>query len=319
MITPKINAMFQFIEFLHSNIENFKQYDGLMESLILLDRELSKIDPEKNFAAKMKCDEVQAEYVGKLEIIEKNIVEPIRNTAFELKISDLGIINNLWNYLISDINNLKENFSKDDLPEIFKYKNKYLEFRTKTKHTYFESFFFGDLNEVLKRLFDYFGETEQNEFEPFETKAIKVNDFGEMFEQLQKGQKSFKLPFDILLSPTKFQQQSNIEPLPPQPIAKQNDKLSDLITHQKSIEIIDAIKVKYKNIKGKRLKLLLLVLQDLCLIPKERIAKKFHECCKAEFAWDIASYPAMNDYNYNEYADNVEYSNMKQYIETLTK
>ncbi|MBY0244350.1 MAG: hypothetical protein K2Q03_02725, partial [Sphingobacteriaceae bacterium] len=40
-------------------------------------------------------------------------------------------------------------------------------------------------------------------------------------------------------------------------------KLSDLITDKNSIEIVESIKIQYKNIKGKRLKLLLLALQGL--------------------------------------------------------
>jgi hypothetical protein len=105
--------------------------------------------------------------------------------------------------------------------------------------------------------------------------------------------------------------------LPPQPIAKQNNKLSDLITHQKSIEIIDAIKIQYKNIKGKQLKLLLVALQALKLLPKERIAKAFHNCCKREFGWDVASYTAMNDYQFNEYTDKIELDNMKKFLEEI--
>lgn len=107
--------------------------------------------------------------------------------------------------------------------------------------------------------------------------------------------------------------------LPPQPIAKQNDKLSDLITHQKGIEIIDAIKIQYKNIKGKQLKLLLIALQDLKLLPKERIAQKFYNCCKAEFGWNVASYTAMNDYQFNDRTDQFELNEMKQYLETKIK
>ena len=103
----------------------------------------------------------------------------------------------------------------------------------------------------------------------------------------------------------------------PQPIVKQNDKLSDLIAHQKSIEIIDAIKIQYKNIRGKRLKLLLLVLQELDLLPKERIAKKFYNCCKAEFGWDVASYTAMNDYQFNDCTDEIELDNMKEFLEKI--
>lgn len=114
--------------------------------------------------------------------------------------------------------------------------------------------------------------------------------------------------------------QSNIEPLPPQPITTQKtESLSDIITHEKSIDIVEGIKIQYKNIKGKRLKLLLLAFQDLELLPKERIAKKFHDCCKNEFNWDIASYNAMNGYLYNNTIDSVEFNSMKQYLETLIK
>lgn len=111
--------------------------------------------------------------------------------------------------------------------------------------------------------------------------------------------------------------QSEIEHSKPQPIVKQSDKLSDLITHKKSIEIIEAIKIQYKNIKGKRLKLLLLALQYLDLLPKERIANKFHDCCKNEFDWDIASYNAMNGYTYNDMIDKVEFGNIIEYLKTF--
>jgi len=106
----------------------------------------------------------------------------------------------------------------------------------------------------------------------------------------------------------------NLTPQKPEP-----KTLSDLITHENSFEIIEGIKIQYKNIKGKRLKLLLTALQELNLLPKERIAQKFHACCKNEFNWSIASYNAMNNYKYNLGIDNNELTNMKQYIETLIK
>ena len=93
------------------------------------------------------------------------------------------------------------------------------------------------------------------------------------------------------------------------------ETLSDLITHSKGIEIVEGIKIQYKNIRGKRLKLLLLAFQELGLLPKERTARKFYDCCKAEFGWDIATYQAMNDYPYNEYTDKTELRKMKQYLE----
>lgn len=100
---------------------------------------------------------------------------------------------------------------------------------------------------------------------------------------------------------------------------KKTEKLSEIITHDNSIVIVNSIKVRYKNIKGKQLKILLMVFQDLKLLPKERIAKKFYECCKNEFEWEIASYNAMNGYLFNENVDVEEFDTMKEYFETLIK
>ena len=95
------------------------------------------------------------------------------------------------------------------------------------------------------------------------------------------------------------------------------NKLADIITHPNTINIVKSIKIQYKNIKGKRLKLLLLAMQELNLLPKERIAKKFHEYCKTEFDWNIASYPAMNDYGYNNITDEKELTEMKVFLSDI--
>jgi hypothetical protein len=100
---------------------------------------------------------------------------------------------------------------------------------------------------------------------------------------------------------------------------RKEGKLSDLITHRNSVEIVEALKIQYKNIKGKRLKLLLMALQDLNLLPKERIAQRFYQCCKSEFDWNINSYQAMNDHKYNYHIDRQELDEMKKIIETLTR
>jgi len=217
MITKKIKALFQFIEFLHSNIEKFKQYDEVINELHLLDKERSKVRSRKNFADKLKYDEVQAEIKDKIKIIQENIITPIRSKATELRVCNFQhepLYN--WNGVESDIHTLKENFSKDDLPEIFKHKSKYIEFRTQTNCTYFLDIFFSDLDEILKELFDYFKETEQNEFETFETKAIQANDISEAVKLFQQGYKKFTLPIDLLLNTQKVQRSVN-EELPPQP------------------------------------------------------------------------------------------------------
>lgn len=93
--------------------------------------------------------------------------------------------------------------------------------------------------------------------------------------------------------------------------------LTDLITHEKAPEVVQAIKTQYKNIQGKRLKLLLMALQENDLLPSERIASKFHTLCKKEFDWEIASYQAMNDYKFNEITDKQELTGMTNFIKQI--
>lgn len=225
MITDRIKAMFQFIEFLHSNIENFKQYDDVINELYLLDKKRQKISSKKTFKNKLKYDEVQEQINDKFNIIQENIIQPIKAKATELNICNLNKPETLWIWNITEIHKLKENFSNDDLAEIFSYKNKYLEYRTATKgEAFFELvFFFNYLDKILKTLFDFFKETEQNEFEAFEAKAIQVNDLSEAVKLFQSGHKKFTFPNSFLDHST-IQQQPNIESVPPQPIVKQKPK-----------------------------------------------------------------------------------------------
>jgi hypothetical protein len=197
MITPKIKALFQFIEYLHSNIDNFKQYQDVINELHLLDKERQQVSPRKNFKDKLKYDEVQEKIKDKFKIIQDNILQPIKNKATELNICDLNETETVWNWNSTEIHQLKENFSKDDLPEILKHKQQYIEYREKTKGEAFFglTFFFYNLDELLKELFDYFKETEQNEFEAFETKTVQANNIDEAAALLSIGKKSISFPF----------------------------------------------------------------------------------------------------------------------------
>ncbi len=192
MITEKIKALFQFIEFLHSNTENFKQFDNVVNELHLLDKKRSEVRHQKNFKDKLKYDEVQAEIKQKMNVISVNIIQVMQAKAIELNICDLNNSETLRNWNVSEIDNLKKVFSENDIPIILKQIRKYIEFRTKTNCTYFQDFFFNDLDKMLKELFDFFKESTENEFEAFETKTIQVNSIRETVEQLQKGQKKIR-------------------------------------------------------------------------------------------------------------------------------
>lgn len=158
MITDKINNLFQYIEFLHSNIQKFKQYDERINELLLLRKERRQISPHKNYKDQFKYDEIQAIISDKSNLIEVNIIVPIINKATELNICDFQNEFSLsWNGVQNDIFELKNNFSDEDLSGIFKHKSQYIEYRTNT-HEIFLLLrnFFEELDEVLKELFDYF-------------------------------------------------------------------------------------------------------------------------------------------------------------------
>ena len=102
-----------------------------------------------------------------------------------------------------------------------------------------------------------------------------------------------------------------------EPAELTTDSLSAIICHEKGPEIVENIKVRFKNIQGKRLKLLLIALQNLGLLPKNRIAAKFHKLCKAEFNWNVGSYNGMNKYDHNEFYDKHEINEMAEYLKTI--
>jgi len=248
MITPKIKALFQFIEYLHSNIDNFNLNNDLIKELELLNEERQKVCSKKTFKDKLKYDEVQAEIETKFKTLQSNTANLIKAKAKELNVCNFDNEPNYsFNGIETEIHQLKENFSKDDLPEIFSHKSKYIEYRTKTHKTFLSlAFFIEELDEVTKSLFDYFKETEQNEFEAFETKAIQVNDIGEMVKLFQSGKfQKFTLPNSIL-NPLTIQQ-PNIETLPPQPIVKQKPELNGKLITFKNTETIEKI---HSELKG---------------------------------------------------------------------
>lgn len=189
MIPAKIKALFQFVDFLHSNIGNFNQYNELINELQLLGDERQKVSSKRNFTDKLKYDEVQNEIEQKFKILKENTYIPIRTKAIEFNVCNFEKEPSYgWNGVETDIRQLKENFSTEDLSEIFKHKNQYIEYRTKTHKTFLSmQFFFDELDELLKELFDFFKETEQNEFEAFETKIVKVNSVHEAVELLRTG------------------------------------------------------------------------------------------------------------------------------------
>lgn len=203
MITEKTKNLFEFIDYLHTNIKSFKQYDDIIFQLQNLDEQRRNLRPRENFNDKLKFDKIQNELNPKFDIIHKNITLPLYKKATEL---ELGYSNNqkFWQWGLSEIYNLKEDCEEQDIPEILLNKNKYIEFRESTKCNYFNDMFFNDLDRDLKELFEFFKETTENEFDKFETKPLKVNDMFEVINLLNDGHKAFEIP-SFILNKTKEQ------------------------------------------------------------------------------------------------------------------
>jgi len=203
-MNQQIRALFKFIEFLHSNIQNFNQYDEVISDWVHSANQMNNLNPNKNSTDKLKYDDLEENFEYNLKIIQKNIQEPIHSKATELNICDINKLETIWDWNIPEITNLKENLSKEnfrkkDLQEILEHKKKYIEFRTKTNFNEFLMVFFRTLDAILIELFDFFIDPDQNEFDNFETKGKQARSFSESIQRFEPGQT--KLTFSNSQSP----------------------------------------------------------------------------------------------------------------------
>ena len=199
MISDKIKTLFQFIEYLHSNIENFKQFDDLIKELEKLNYDRKNLKPEQNYKDRLQYDKIQAELESKFKILQDGTANLIKDKAKELNVCNPDKTETLWNRNISEIGKLKKEFKEKDLSTIFEHKNKYIHFRTETNHNYFSLGFFDDLDEILKELFDFFKESEnENEFEKFESKEVKIDSVALMLKLIKEKRNPCKCELEFL-------------------------------------------------------------------------------------------------------------------------
>lgn len=192
MIPEKIQALFDFIDFLDRNKATYiEKYIPLCNELISLDEQRHNLKPNENYKDKHTYDEIQKQIKEKFEPITENIYKPITSKLKELGIW-LGddVYTSIWNNNFSEISDFKRNFSIEDTQIVFQYKQKYLSFRTETNNDFLcLSFVFSNLDEILKELFDYFKDTKENEFDSFETKTIEVGSFSELAQNLKENKR----------------------------------------------------------------------------------------------------------------------------------
>ncbi|MFV8373924.1 hypothetical protein [Flavobacterium sp. LB1P71] len=190
MIPQKIQALFEFIDFLDKNkAEYVQKYIPLCNELKELDKQRNTLKPNENYKDKRSYESIQKQIKEKFEPITDNIYIPITSKLQELGIwSGDDVYTSIWNNNISEISDFKRNFSEEDVKQIFRYKQKYLSFIAEANSDFLcLSFLLSNLDEILKELFDFFKDTNENEFDSFETKIIEVDSFAEIAKNIKEN------------------------------------------------------------------------------------------------------------------------------------
>lgn len=199
MIPRKILSLFELIDYLDENrIEYIEKYIPLCDEIENLRKQSSKLKPNNNYADKQKYDIIQNEINEKFSLVLINVCTPISEKLKELCIwSGDEVCSSIWNNNYSTISNFKANFSPEDISPVMIYKKKYLIFRIETNTNFLcLQLIFSELDELLKVLFEFFSDTDDNEFAKFEVKTISVDSIGEVIRSYLED-KSNNVKFSI--------------------------------------------------------------------------------------------------------------------------
>lgn len=173
MITEKVQNLFDFIDWLHSEADYLLSQQHLVDEVDDIRAEQNKLSPTKHFKDKAEYDRLQHLFLEKLSVIEANIIAPIKEKIEFYDIADIRTpIVNL--NALGDLLELQRNYNEQDLLKIQKAKNQYIIYRIKTHwqpYFSFQSFFF-ELDRELYEYFKFF--EEENEVEYISNKPVKV-------------------------------------------------------------------------------------------------------------------------------------------------
>ena len=169
MVTEKIQKLFKFIDFLHSNIKVYESLNPKIDQYYNLCKEKNKYY-NKGYHEQKKYDKLQVEVNKVRDAIKNETVLKIINKANNL---GLHFNDDIFSIDFDEIQKLKKIAVDEDLEIIELHKLKYLEFRKKSTKvvSFFQVWTFEDLDEDLLRLFEYFSKN-QKEFDFLKTKIV---------------------------------------------------------------------------------------------------------------------------------------------------
>lgn len=133
MITDNTRNLFQFIEYLHDNVDEFNQCNQTI--LDWKEARWQERQCGQHYTEKLRMREIQKVVNEKWDIISEQIIEPIKNKTIELSICDLDTPQSIYTNCSSDLFMLIENFEEEDIIEIQKAKKQYIDFRNDINHS----------------------------------------------------------------------------------------------------------------------------------------------------------------------------------------
>lgn len=243
---PKVKALFQFIEYLHLQINNINKYNTTIEELNILFDKCAKLNRNENFADKLIYNKLQEKIDGKREVLYLNIDKKIHDKAASLKIYDGNDTFTIKSWNNSAIIELKDSFTEQEVPEILKYLNMYVDFKKSIDKYHLSSIFFADLDDLLEDTIKF-----------FTGKDIK-----------KKVQKPIPLP-----------PQQSEKPKP-------ELKLNDFFIKEVSSDTIAAIQTEFNELEGKDLAILIYLLHkeykkiEILTNSRTKGRKGFVKCLK---------------------------------------
>ena len=206
MIPEKVQALLNFIEFLDKNKNEYiTKYIPLCDELKELDKQRSVLKPRENYKDKQLYDNLQSEIEVKFAPIMENIYN-----SLSLKLRELGIwsgddvMTSIYNNNIGEILEFQKLFTEEDIKVIKYYKVKYISFRNETNSNFMcLSLILSRLDEIYKILFDFFKDTNENEFEDFESKVVNLDNIEQLIQTFQENKDKnihYFIPFESLLN-----------------------------------------------------------------------------------------------------------------------
>ncbi|MDD4727770.1 MAG: hypothetical protein PHN55_03335 [Dysgonamonadaceae bacterium] len=207
--TPQIKTLFNFIDFLHANIDNFNQY----ENAIL---ELNEMF-ERFFQLGFHIEEIierkalQKEIDAKWNIITDNIVTPIKEKVAELNLFDWSAPETLYNNYFIIANRLSKTCKKKDFHAIYYAKRQYIEFTNEISSNVIKEAqsMFEILNKMMFEIAKNFEKKGDKPIKKIEAK--QVDDIQKEIERYKSGEIA-SLPLDITSSDTQSTQFNLYEP-----------------------------------------------------------------------------------------------------------